>query len=90
MISIQIFLTMFYHPKEIVSLVRIFDRPYSGQLLLFVSGRFVQNRNRGGKIQIELNLVSLWLRAAHFNDTCQAIVGGGGEGERLRVLGQQE
>ena len=51
---------------------------------------FVQNRNRGGKIQIELNLVSLWLRAAHFNDACQAVVGGAGEGGRPRVLGQQE
>ena len=90
MISIQIFIIMFYHPKEIVRLVRIFDRLYSGELLIFVSGRFVQNRNRGGKIHIELNLVSLWLRAAHFNDRCQAIVGGGGEAGRRRVLGQQD
>lgn len=39
MISIQIFIIMFYHPKEIVRLVRIFDRLYSGELLIFVSGR---------------------------------------------------
>lgn len=59
MISIQIFIIMFYHPKEIVRLVRILIG-FTQRALDFCIGQICSNRNRGGKIQTELNLVSLW------------------------------
>ena len=87
--NIQIFIIMFYHPKEIANLVRIVDRPYSGELLSSELGRLVQNRNRGGKTKIELNLMSLRPRTAHFNDTLQAIAGGETEGSRTAGINRK-
>lgn len=80
---------MFYHPKETANLVRTVARPYSGELLGFELGRLAQNRNRGSKTKIELNLMSLWPRAAHFNDTLQAIAGGETEGSRTAGINRK-
>lgn len=89
MISIQTFIIMFYHPKETANLVRTVARPYSGELLSFELGRLVHNRNRGSKTKIELNLMSLWPRAAHFNDTLQATAGGETEGSRTAGINRK-
>lgn len=51
--------------------------------MIFELGGLVQNRNRGGKTKTELNLTSLWSKAAHFNDTLQATAGPETEGSQL-------
>lgn len=75
----------FYHTKEIANLVRICEGTYSGELLISKLGRLVQNRSRGDKTKTDENLMSSWLKAAHFNHMLQAILG-----RETEILRQQD